>query len=378
AEAATQAQLAEYERKLAAYNSAYGAYKKKNERYWAEIKRKRDLRRKLRREGKTIKKKHFVLSQPPKYEGPKKPRHPDFKLTKKPRRKSTLPNANQLRKAVKDLYDFTPRGGSEKDFKLAFAREAQRYGLSSEQIVGVYALETGGKGPFDLVSGEAITRNNKCKMTKRVGRPLSTAIGYFQLLNANTSSTLAGNFRGPKDERYSTRLRALADREGGKRERELRQKAKLLERMVKDMDKAISRMDVRKNNWREFRALGKTKLGRAVHALNLDLDIGPMIQMTKLAIVRDYAVRKNIKNLTSERLELMNLVGYPRGALMLAPVASDVPTANFVSEREIRANRRVLGDKTVAQSIARIKRVIDLRKKECGSEEFFRAFRQAT
>lgn len=374
-EAATQAELRKYERDLAKYRKAYAKHEKKTDRYWAEIKRKRDLRRKLRRADKTLTLDHYVLSQPPKYSGPERPKHPDpAPVTKKPPKKSTLPRSDDLRAAMRDLYGFKPTGASERDFKKAYALEAKRYGISAEQVVGVYALETGGKGPFDLVSGEAITRNKKCKLVKRGGRPLSTALGYFQLLNANTSSTLSENFKGPKEERFSTRLRAMADNEHGKRKRALRAKAKLLDRMVKDMNKAISRMNVKKNNWREFRALGKTKLGKAIHGLNLDVDIGPMIQMSKLAVVRNYAVRKNIENLTSDRLELMNLVGYPRGALMLQPVAYKVPTANFVNANEIRANRRVLGDKTVEESVARIRRVIELRKGECGSQEFFRMF----
>lgn len=376
---ASTGSAATYQEKLAAYRAAYGEFQTLEKRYWAEISRKKDIRSKRRKAGKKIKRKHYVLEHPPVYTGPKRPKHPNQgPVKKKKRKKSTLPTSKQLKVALKDLYGHKLPVYKEKDFKLAYAREAQRYGVSAEQVIGVYALETGGKGPYDLVSGEGITRNDKCKLVKRGGRPLSSALGYFQLLNANTSSTVAGNARGEKAERFSNRLRALAKESRGKRKRELKNKAKMLDRMIADMNKAVARMDVRKNNWNEFRKLGRTKLGHAIHALNLDLDIGPMIQMSKLAFVRSYAIKKGLGDPASDRLELMNLVGYPRGAAMLDKVAITVPTANFVKANEIRANRAVLGGKTVEESVAKIRRVIKKRKQSCGSKEFFKMWKKVT
>lgn len=372
------AQAASYQEELAAYRAAYSEFQEREKRYWVEIERKKDIRTAKRQAGQAFVREDFVLTHPPKYTGPKRPVDPNpGPIVKTPPPKSTLPNADELRAAMKKLYGLHLPQHPERDFKLAFAREAKRYGISSEQVIGVYALETGGKGPFDLVSGQAIARNDRCKLVKRAGQPLSSALGYFQLLNANTSSTLAKNARGPEAERYSNRLRVLAGKESGKRKKELLEKAKLLERMAGDMQAAISRMNVQKNNWTEYRELGKTGLGYAIHALNLDLDIGPMIQMTKLAFVRDYAIEKGLGDVRSDRLELMNLVGYPRGAKMLEPVALTVPTANFVSAGEIRSNRAVLGDKTVEESLEKIRRVIDKRKQECGSVEFFKMWEKA-
>jgi len=375
---AEQADAASYREELAAYRAAYARFEEEEKRYWAAIEAKKDIRTAKRKAGQAFTLDDFVLSHPPKYSGPKRPKDPNAgPIIKTPPPKSTLPRADDLRLAMRELYDHKLPQYQEKDFKIAYAREAKRHGLSAEQVIGVYALETGGLGPFDRVSGEIPKINGKCKVEKYVGQPLSTALGYFQLLNANTSSTLAANARGPEAQRFSNRLRAKADEAKGKRKRELKQKAKLMDRMVKDMDQAIARMNVEKNNWAEFRALGKTKLGYAIHALNLDVDIGPMIQMSKLAFVRNYAIEKGLGDVASDRLELMNLVGYPRGAKMLEPVAFNVPTANFVSATEIRANNSVLGDKTVAESVEKIRRVIDKRKQECGSEEFFKAWKKA-
>ena len=374
----TTTMAASYQEKLAAYRAAYSKFQKSEKRYWAEIERKKDIRTAKRKAGRQFTLDDFVLSQPPQYNGPKRPKNPKAGPIKKaPRKKSTLPRADDLRRAMRDVYGYKLPKVKEKDFKLAFAREAKRYGISAEQVIGVYALETGGLGPFDRVSGEIPQLDKKCRVKKYVGRPLSTAIGYFQLLNANTSSTIAVNARGKKSERFANRLRAKAKEHRGKRKRALRAKAKLMDKVVKDMKAAVSRMNVRKNDWTEYRALGKTKLGRAVHALNLDPDIGPMIQMSKLAFVRNIALERGLGDVPSDRLELMNLVGWPRGVRMLEPIAFQVPTANFVTATEIRANTSVLGDKTVAQSVEKIRRVITKRKQECGSKEFFKMWKKA-
>src|SRR5436853_302452 len=65
------------------------------------------------------------------------------------------------------------------DFKLdAYAREALALGLTKSQVVRIYALETSGLGTADMVAGiHPITKK---------GSPISTAIGYAQLLAANT------------------------------------------------------------------------------------------------------------------------------------------------------------------------------------------------
>lgn len=373
-----RAHAASYQEELANYRAAYAAFQRLEDAYWKEIERKKDIRTAKRRAGVAFAREDFVLTQPPKYTGPKRPVDPNAPPpVKTPPKPSTLPDADELRAAMKELYNWHLPQYPEHVFKLAFAKEAMRHGVSAEQVVGVYALETGGKGPFDLVSGQVVERNSKCKLMKRYGRPLSTALGYFQLLNANTSSTLSKNSRLPKELQFSERLRQLANESRGGRKKELRAKADIVDRMIRDMNAALARIDVAKNNWREFGELGRTKLGYAIHALNLDPDIGPMIQMEKLAFVRRYAIDKGLGNLDSDRLELLNLVGYPRGVKMLERVAYQVPTANFVSAREIRANFAVLGDKTVEESVLKIRRVIERRKQECGSIEFFEMFDKA-
>jgi hypothetical protein len=54
--------------------------------------------------------------------------------------------------------------------------------------VRIYALETGGQGTYDMQSGfNPITKT---------GRPISSALGYAQLLHANSTSELVKHGSG--------------------------------------------------------------------------------------------------------------------------------------------------------------------------------------
>ena len=56
--------------------------------------------------------------------------------------------------AAAEQYGFVPqRPASDLDFKRAYARAARAAGLTREQIVGVYAFETGGNGTYDTQAG---------------------------------------------------------------------------------------------------------------------------------------------------------------------------------------------------------------------------------
>ena len=88
-------------------------------------------------------------------------------------------------KAAADHYRFVPqRPASDAEFKRAYAREAKAAGLTRDQIVRIYAFETGGNGTYDVQSGLTHPRPN--------ARAISTAVGYNQLLTTNSVSLLAG------------------------------------------------------------------------------------------------------------------------------------------------------------------------------------------
>ena len=182
---ATQAQSgASYEARLAAYTRARNAYEAEASAYWDQISEKRRTRFAKRRNNQPVGLDDYVLTQPPVYTGPPKPPGPDVPDVTKPPR-APIPVVADFLKAAADHYRFVPqRPGSDLDFKRAYAKEAKAAGLTRDQIVRIYAFETGGNGTYDVQSGLTHPRPN--------ARAISTAVGYNQLLTTNSVSLLAG------------------------------------------------------------------------------------------------------------------------------------------------------------------------------------------
>ena len=104
-------------------------------------------------------------------------------------------------------YAFEPARISEREFKRRYAEEAIALGLTKEQVVRVYALETGGDGTADMQAGiNPITKK---------GKPISSALGYAQLLHANTIGELVKH--GDGFVKRLQRLKAGAQRSGPRR-----------------------------------------------------------------------------------------------------------------------------------------------------------------
>ena len=102
---------------------------------------------------------------------------------------------------AKAHYGFVPTLVTEREFKRRYAQEALTVGLTKDQVVRIYALETGGQGTYDMQSGfNPITKQ---------GRPISSALGYAQLLHANSTSELVKH-----GERFARRLLAMAGAPG--------------------------------------------------------------------------------------------------------------------------------------------------------------------
>ena len=110
------------------------------------------------------------------------------------------------------------------------------------------------------------------------------------------------------------------------------------------------------NAWNDHVELGRTIKGRAVHALNLDIDVGPLLQTQKLLDSVIFARRKgHEKPLSAAELELMNLTGDGNGFdMVIMPVSmrDRVPTANFFQrsgyERNPVASRHNVVSKLLA------------------------------
>lgn len=358
------------DRLAASYKLAYGRFNARAGAYWALVSKKRSLRRAKKRRGRAVLRKDYVLSYPPEYKGPKKPKC----LIALEKRKSARRKRRELAVvadylgALKREYGFVPRVVSEKSFKTFYARESLALGLTAEQVVGVYALETGGIGPYARLSGIFPVDYN-CKKIEPRGRAASTALGYAQLLAANSNAVLKSHGHS-----FAKRLEFQALMEQGARARELRAKAKLLRRIRRDIAIGIKRYS-RRNNWREFIQFGKTPKGYAAHAMNLDPDVGPMMQVQKLKKIVEVATNKGHAPVSAAELELLNLVGYGRGLEMLTRVGRGVPTSNFFSRGGYNRNP-VSKNLTAEGLLKKIDKIIDKRLKNCGSVEFHQAFRE--
>src|SRR5262249_52388245 len=111
------------------------------------------------------------------------------------RERKQLPMVPDLIQAASAHFQFTPqRPAADADFKRAYAKVALALGLTREQAVRVYSFETGGNGNYDMQSGYRGPGT----------RPISTAIGYNQLLTTNSVELFA--------EQGDTILRALQEK----------------------------------------------------------------------------------------------------------------------------------------------------------------------
>ncbi|MGI9405394.1 MAG: hypothetical protein ACR2O4_03400, partial [Hyphomicrobiaceae bacterium] len=349
------------------YRAALASFSSKAGAYWREIGRKKKLRSKRKAKRLAIRQTDYVLVHPPAYTGPSRPKCLDAGKPKTRRPKSTLPLVSDFRAAARRIYGFTPRPSNEREYKRIYAREALAVGLTAHQVVGVYALETGGIGPYFRQSG-IFPVNQKCQKISPRGRPASTALSYAQLLAANTNVMAKEH-----GERFARRLESQAHSATPERAHDLRQKAKVLRRMVRDIKAGIRKYS-RRNNWREYVAFGKTSKGRAVHALLLDPDIGPLLQVHKLKKIADVAASRGFHNVSAAQLELMNLVGYGRGLEMMTRVGRDVPTSNFFTRGGYQRNP-VAKNRTAKGLLDKIAERIKVQMGKCGSKEFLAAFR---
>ncbi|MFM9936031.1 MAG: hypothetical protein ACKVOL_07505, partial [Novosphingobium sp.] len=299
--------------------------------YWAAVEGKRAERRKKKAAKLELVAADYVQAFPPQYDGPQLP--PDLlrawnKFVEEEEAKQPPPPVKEIPALedflahAKNVYGFTPERVSERAFKDRYAEEALALGLSKTQVVRIYALETGGQGTADMQSGVH-------PISKR-GKPISTALGYAQLLDANSVSELARH--GP---RFINRLEQMAQRPDQPRERamQLKNKAAIVARMLAE---ARSVPDV----WAKHQAFAKTPQGQGIHAINLDGDIGPMLQAIKLLGLKEEAEKAGKAKLAGAEMELMNLAGPGTGLeILLNPAASAAPTPNFFARRAYNVNK---------------------------------------
>lgn len=331
--------------------------------YWDAVEAKRGERRKKRAAKVPFDRGDYVMSFPPKYTGPKLPaalakKYDDFieaQRKENPNPPKELATIADYLDAAKRVYNFVPERVSEKEFKLRYAQEAKALGLSKEQVVRVYALETGGVGTYDMQAG--------IHPLKKTGRAISSALGYAQLLDANSVNELARS-----GATFIAHLnRKLHDPNNSPaRTAALKHKLAVLKRMYAN----VKRLPF---EWHVQQAYAKTDKGMGIHTLNIDGDIGPMLQAMKLKTLKDTAEKQNRPTLSGAELELMNLAGPMTGLEMLQEPGSAAPTSNFFARHAYYVNKMVIG-LTGSQLQAELDRRMTQAILKPGCQEFADAF----
>jgi hypothetical protein len=350
---------ADYQARLAQYQAARSAYEAEATAYWDAVGEKRRARNAKRRDQLPIGLDDYVLTQPPIYTGPPGPADPNAPAPPPAERPEIPVVADFLKNAV-EHFGFVPdRPASDFDFKRAYAKAALAAGLTREQIVGVYAFETGGNGTYDSQAGLVPYRPG--------ARAISPAVGYNQLLSTNTVSLLA--------EDGNNYLQALRQKAKG-----LSGPAKLaMERKIEALKRMITYSRSVPNRWSEHDRLAKTTLGGfGIHAAVLDLDLGPILQVQKLTnSVRFARVKGYAPALTAAELELMNLTGDGNGFDMVTmpqTLRARVPTSNFFQREGYDRNPVARRTGTVANLIADIEAKMNRGAQAQGARELASAF----
>lgn len=345
------AAMAQYRSSLEEYNQAWQSYTVASSAYWTLISEKRQLRNAKRARGQPFSMSDYVLAQPPVYTGPPKPRNPLKPEIPPPR--IYVPVVADFVTAARQEFKFIPRfPQDETEFKRAYAKVALAAGLTRDQIVRIYGFEATGNGSYDIEAGLEYNKH---------GRAITTALGYNQLLATNSVEILAEN--GAK---FITRFESKSAATVGAERQSLDGKIDVLRRMV-----AFARSVP--DAWGQHEILANTTKGLGVHALNLDLDVGPMLQTQKLLDSVVFARRKGFsRTLSAAELEMMNLTGDGNGFDMVTmPLAwrDQVPTANFFRPSGYADNPVAQRNSVVAKLLAVTDGRMDEEIKKPGARE---------
>lgn len=342
---------AEYLRALDLYDRAHAIYAAAATAYWHEIAAKRKLRNAKRAHGEALSLDDYVLAQPPVYSGPPKPRNPLKPEVPPPR--VYVPVVADFVSAAAREFKFAPQlPQSDDQFKRAYATTALAAGLTPEQVVRIYSFEATGNGSYDVEAGREYNKH---------ARAITTALGYNQLLATNTVEIIAED-----GSHFLTDLQARDARLPIDRQWALANKIEALRRMI-----AFARSVP--DAWGQHEILANTEKGLGVHALNLDLEVGPLLQTQKLVDSVVFARRKGFaRTLSAAELEMMNLTGDGNGFDMVTmPLAwrDKVPTANFFQPSGYADNPVAQRNNVVAKLIAATNARMDEESKKAGAAE---------
>ena len=350
--------MAEYRRKLEEYTLARQKYEAEADAYWESIADKRRLRRAKRRNNQDIVLGDYVLTQPPVYSGPPKPVDPSAPPEEAPPRKYVPVVADFLQAAVKE-FNFVPQQPrSEMEYKRAYAKVASAAGLTKEQAVRIYGFEAGGDGKYDVQAG--------LEQPRPGAQAISTALGYNQLLATNSVELMA-----EKGDQFIRILSAKAAGLTDEAKKTLQRKLAVLKSMV-----AFCRSVP--DTWSAHDKLANTPKGLGVHALNLDLDVGPLLQTQKLLDSIVFARAQGSGGvLSAAELEMMNLTGDGNGLdIITMPPAwrERVPTSNFFQPGGYERNPIAIRNNVVSKLLAATNATMDQESKLQGAKELAALF----
>jgi hypothetical protein len=352
------AAMAEYRRALAEYNKVHDAYVAAARAYWSSIADKRQLRNSKRARGEQVLIDDYVLTQPPVYSGPPKPIDPSAPTQEAPP-PAAVPVVADFLNAAKQEYNFTPRQPqSDIEFKRAYAEVAAAAGLTEDQVVRIYGFEATGNGGYDVQAG--------LEYHKPGARAITTALGYNQLLATNSVELMAES-----GDKFVASLEAKANGLPAKGKAGLWNTIAVIRKMI-DFARSVP------DDWGQHGILAGTAKGLAIHAMNLDLNVGPLLQTQKLLDSVVFAHRKGHgAQLTAAELEMMNLTGDGNGFDMIEMPSdwrNQVPTANFFQRRGYADNPVARRNNLVATLIAATDASMDQEIKKQGAKDLAAAF----
>jgi hypothetical protein len=351
------AAMEQYRRALDAYNAAHDKYTAVANAYWSSITGKRKIRNAKRAAGEALALDDYVLDQPPVYTGPPRPRNP--LKPEAPGHRVPVPVVADFVAAAQKQFNFVPRiPQSDIAFKQVYAQVAQAAGLTKDQVVRIYSFEATGDGSYDVEAGLEYNKH---------GRAITTALGYNQLLATNSVEIVAE--KGPQFiEEFHTEASGLAD---GRRQ--------ALENKIEALRKMVAFARSVPDDWNQHEILANTEKGLGVHALNLDIDVGPLLQTQKLLDSVAFARRKGVtRTLTAAELEMMNLTGDGNGFDMVTmPLQwrEQVPTSNFFRPSGYFDNPVAQHNNVVARLIAATDARMNEETKKQGARDLAAALR---
>jgi hypothetical protein len=351
---------ADYQRKLSEYEAARQKYEVIAQPYWKSIGDKRQIRNAKHRNGEAIIADDFVLVQPPTYTGPSKPIDPAPESEQTPPiTRPEIPTVADFLRNALDKFQFEPKKPeSEAQFKKAYAEVAAAAGLTKAQAVRVYAFESGGNGKYDVQAGLEYERPN--------AHAISTALGYNQLLNTNSVELMA-----EQGDNFIAILQTKAAALTGDAKVSLESKVDIVRRMI-EFCRSVP------DDWGKHEQIASTPEGLGVHALNLDIDVGPLLQTQKLLDSVRFARRRGYpRELSASELEMMNLTGDGNGFDMISlplDVREQVPTSNFFQRTGYERNPVAIRNNTVAKLLAATDTKMDAESMLQGAKDLAAAF----